>query len=390
MGALFRLLNNRGLSTRRIAAAVEITQGRLYDYMNGKSRVEKLAIFEQISDALHVPGHLLGLARRPWEPQAKESAGEVGPGPDGSDLAAIDAFRNADKQAGGGRLYGAVVRHLSECVAWRLVDASSGPQIFAAAAVLTEMAGWMAHDSGRDDLAVKHFSRALPLARIAGDTHLAANIAASSSHLALQTGDASRATHWAQAGLQFVGHGPRIPSLAARLHSMHARALAASGHHMSASQELERAHQTLNASVDATHPWTSPFDDASLASEFALAFKDMERYDTALAHAQEAVSLRESGRARSLVLSHINLVAIHTHRADLDAVVHCGKELLSANPSLGSVRVVNQLAELRRILDSHRGYRPLREFLAQFDASAKARMLLLADLMTPHSEGTSS
>ncbi|WP_411134272.1 helix-turn-helix domain-containing protein [Streptomyces sp. C10] len=55
MGALFRLLNHRGLSTRRIAAAVGITQGRLYDYMNDKSRVEKLAIFEQISDALFIP-----------------------------------------------------------------------------------------------------------------------------------------------------------------------------------------------------------------------------------------------------------------------------------------------------------------------------------------------
>lgn len=65
MGALFRLLNHRGVSTRRIAAAADITQGRLYDYMNGKSRVEKLTIFEQIADAFHIPGHLLGLARAP-------------------------------------------------------------------------------------------------------------------------------------------------------------------------------------------------------------------------------------------------------------------------------------------------------------------------------------
>lgn len=69
MGAVFRLLNTRGLSTRRIAAVVEISQGRLYDYMNGKTRVEKLALFEQIADALHIPGALLGLARRPWEPE---------------------------------------------------------------------------------------------------------------------------------------------------------------------------------------------------------------------------------------------------------------------------------------------------------------------------------
>ena len=73
MGALFRLLNHRGVSTRRLAAAVDITQGRLYDYMNGKSRVEKLTLFEQIADAFHIPGNLLGLARRGWEPQPVES-----------------------------------------------------------------------------------------------------------------------------------------------------------------------------------------------------------------------------------------------------------------------------------------------------------------------------
>lgn len=389
MGALFRLLNYRGLSTRRIAAAVGITQGRLYDYMNDKSRVEKLAIFEQISDALFIPGHMLGLARRSWEPQAVESTHVPVATADGNDLAAIDAFRSADKQTGGGRLYAAVLRHMNEEVARRLVDASSGPQVFAAAAALSEMAGWMAHDSGRDGRAQQHFVRALALARTSGDLPLAANIAASSSHLALQTGEASQATHWARAGLQFVDQGPRISSLTARLHSMHARALAATDHSLTASRELDRAHEALGSPTEATHPWISPFDEASLASESALACRDMKRYKEALVHAQQAVALRESARARSLALSHINLVELHFHRADLDAVVHFGVGLLPTNPSLGSVRVVNQLADLRRMLDSHRGYRPVRDFLAQFDASAKTRLLLLADIMTPRSEGTS-
>lgn len=79
MGTLFRLLNHRGISTRRIAGAVDIGQGRLYEYMNGKSRVEKLVVFEQIADALHIPGHLLGLARRPWEPAAPVAPSVPGP-----------------------------------------------------------------------------------------------------------------------------------------------------------------------------------------------------------------------------------------------------------------------------------------------------------------------
>ncbi|MFI8928260.1 XRE family transcriptional regulator [Streptomyces sp. NPDC053474] len=383
MGTLFRLLNHRGVSTRRIAAAVDITQGRLYDYMNGKSRVEKLSLFEQIADAFHIPGHLLGLARRPWEPTVHEQSPRPQPPPDRDDLAAMDAFRIADRQTGGGRLYGAVVRHLHDHVALRLVDTRSGPEVFAAAAALTEMAGWMAHDSGHDDLAVRHFARSLSLAQTSGDLPLAAHVAASSSHLALQTGDAAKAVQWARTGLDLAGRGPRIPALAARLDAMQARALAAAGQHTPAARALDRARSALDASADSGHPWLSPFDAAALASESALVWRDLERYDEACRHAEDGVRLREDGRARSLALSRITLAAIHVQRHDLEAAVAVGHELLATSPTLGSVRVVHQLDDLRLLLEPHKGYGPVREYLTRFDEARRARMLLLADIITP-------
>ncbi|MFE2555506.1 XRE family transcriptional regulator [Streptomyces sp. NPDC059352] len=371
MGALFRLLNHRGVSTRRIAAVVDITQGRLYDYMNGKSRVEKLSLFEQIADAFHLPGHLLGLARRSWEPPVAEVQPQQPP--HGDDLAAMDAFRSADRQTGGGRLYGAVIRHLSEHVASRLVE-DGRPQVFAAAGALTEMAGWMAHDSGHDALAEQHFTRALPLA---------AHITASSSHLALQTGDAAGAARWAQAGLDLVGQGPRIPSLTARLHTMQARALAAGRQHTPAARALELARRALDASADSVHPWLSPFDAGRMAGEAALVLRDLGEYAQALASAEEAVTLRDADRTRSLALSRITLVDILIHRGDLDAALSVGHELLSTSPTLGSVRVVHQLDDLRRLLDPHKGYPPVRDYLVRFDDARRARMLLLADILTP-------
>ncbi|MFE6333316.1 tetratricopeptide repeat protein [Streptomyces sp. NPDC057798] len=390
MGAVFRMLNARGVSTRRIATAVDITQGRLYDYMNGKSRVEKLTLFEQIADALHIPGHLLGLARRSWEPALAtvEHNRLDRPPPNGSDLRAMDHFRSADRQTGGGRLYGAVVRHLSDRVAPRLVDIGSGPHVFAAAAALTEMAGWMAHDSGDDARAGQHFSRALPLAKASGDLPLTAHVAASSSHLALETGDVVGAVGWAQTGLDLAMHGPRIPPLMARLHAMRARALAATSQRAPAVHALEAAHRDLEASPAADHPWLSPFDTAALASESALTLHDLEQYDEALSHAEQAVALRESGRARSLALSRISLVDIHVRRGDLDSAVSIGHDLLRTSPTLGSVRVLQQLDGLRRRLEPHRGYRPVREYLARFDDAHRARMLLLADLIPPSPGGT--
>ncbi|MET8183813.1 hypothetical protein [Streptomyces sp. NPDC005336] len=217
--------------------------------------------------------------------------------------------------------------------------------MFAVAAALTEMAGWMAHDSGQGDLAARHFSRALPLARTSGDLPLAANVAASNSHLALQMGDTAGASGWAQTGLDLAGRGPRIPSLTARLHTMHARALAAGAQHTSAVRALETAQDGLDASVDAAHPWLSPFDAAALASESALILRDLGQYDQALTQAERAVALREAGRTRSLALSRIVLVDIHVRRGDLDAAVSVGHELLSMSPTLGSIRVVHHLED---------------------------------------------
>lgn len=391
MGALFRLLNHRGISTRRLASAADITQGRLYDYMNGKSRVEKLAIFEQIADAFHIPGQLLGLATRRWETvPARPMLSSLELPPEGDDLTAVDAFRSADRQAGGGRLYGAVIRHLSHNVAQRLVDVSSNPQVFAAAAALTEMAGWMAHDSGRDGLAARHFTRALPLAHTSGNIPLTANIAASKSHLALQTGDTAAATHWARTGLDLTGQHPGIPALTARLHTMSARALAAASEPARAAHALDQAHQALEATGEDKHPWLSPFDSAALASESALALRDMEQYEQALVHAQRAIALRQSGRARSLALSRITLVRIHLHRNELDAAVDTGLGLLTADPTLGSVRLIHQLEDLRKPLTPHRRYPPVRDLLERFDAAKRARMLLLADIIAPPGKGTAS
>jgi transcriptional regulator with XRE-family HTH domain len=392
MGTLFRMLNRRGVSTRRIAAAVGIAQGRLYDYMNGKSRVERLAMFEQIADAFHIPGHLIGLARRHWEPQEHASPATSRPFLPASparpeedpDLSAVDAFRHADRSTGGGRLYSAVLTHLREYVAPRLVDLGGG-QVFAAAAALTEMAGWMAHDSGRDQVAQAHFIRALTLARASGDAALASNIAASSSHLALQTGDPSAAVHWARTGLDTGGKGPHVPTLVARLHAMQARALAAAGQHGPAQESLDHARVALrDAGPGITHPWVSPFDTAALASETAETLRDMGRVREAVEYAQQAVDLRESGRARSLALSRILLSGLHVGSGDLDAALAVGEEFLAATaPTLGSIRVMQQLDALVARLEPYRSHPPVREFLMRLASERRARMLLLADILTP-------
>lgn len=144
----------------------------------------------------------------------------------------------------------------------------------------------------------------------------------------------------------------------------------------------------MDGSADAEHPWLSPFDAAALASESALILRDLEQLGEALQHAEQAVALRETGRARSLALSQISLVDIQVRRRELDAAVHAAHALFSTSPTLGSVRVVQQLDELRRLLEQHKAYRPVREYLVRFEDARRARMLLLADLILPSPRGT--
>ena len=82
----------------------------------------------------------------------------------------VGAFQTADAQVGGGVLYGQVLRYLHAEIGPALVDPTPGTgsgHLFAAGCAITELAGWMAHDAGRDDRARAHFDRAFRLASAA-------------------------------------------------------------------------------------------------------------------------------------------------------------------------------------------------------------------------------
>ncbi|MGH3854259.1 MAG: helix-turn-helix domain-containing protein [Pseudonocardiaceae bacterium] len=149
---------------------------------------------------------------------------------DGSDMAAMHTFRSADRQVGGGHLYGTVVGYLHGDVAPRLFGGDHGVEgkaVFTAAAALTEMAGWMAHDAGRNDQARGHFGRALDMSRVGRDRQLSAHVLTSMSHLAHHTLRPHDGIRLARAGEDALSGGPRNPAVEARVFAMQARGFAA-------------------------------------------------------------------------------------------------------------------------------------------------------------------
>jgi transcriptional regulator with XRE-family HTH domain len=162
----------RPLAQGVVANWLRLTQSQLSRIENGKP-VQDLDRLIDWARLLHIPEHLLWfrlpsadpaevarparlqrpiLSQPPTQPLPQlpsqlVSAGRL------DDLAAMLSLRAADRQIGGGYLYATVASYLQHQVAPRLFGSSGDSderRVFVAAAALTEMAGWMAHDVGRD------------------------------------------------------------------------------------------------------------------------------------------------------------------------------------------------------------------------------------------------
>lgn len=67
-GTVFRLAREHaGISYGKIATECDIKPNRVGELAKGRGRITTFEKIVQIADALRVPGHVLGLAPRPWE-----------------------------------------------------------------------------------------------------------------------------------------------------------------------------------------------------------------------------------------------------------------------------------------------------------------------------------
>jgi transcriptional regulator with XRE-family HTH domain len=278
------------------------------------------------------------------------------------------AFQVADRKVGGGQIYSTVVHYLQTEISPRLFDPASdilGDRLFEAAASLTEIAGWMAHDSGRDQHAQRHFSQSYRLAKAADHPALLANICASMSHLAGQLHQATDAVRIAQVGLTYAERGPARQRLSARLHAMSARGFAMQGDAeasrralMDAERVLERLHE------DTPAEWISQFDEASLAGEAALCFDALGDRRQAERQARRVVELRVGDRVRSRAFGQLTLAEVLAGGGEIDEAAALGREICAAAGSLTSNRVRSRLADLETTLRPHSSAPTVQLFLA--------------------------
>jgi transcriptional regulator with XRE-family HTH domain len=413
-GTMFLIMHeykDQGWTFSHIGRRCEMSSSNIRTYTNGGRQPESVYVIERVSDGFHIPGDMLRIGRRPWEQEHAFANGysrritdlaTSNPAPmtlqrPGSfrlisvddrtlsdpDIAVMQAFRSADLQVGGGHLYASVIRYLHSDLAPRLFGSDGGSAddrvVFVAAAALTEMAGWMAHDAGRDSAAGHHFERSLALAEVAGDRQVSAHVLGSMSHLASHLGQSDKAIERARQGQAVLTGGPHIPDLAARLLALEARGFAGRKDNDSAecARLLSCAERTLGGSrVEPLSPWVSRFDEGSLASETARCMRQLGHLAEARSQAERIIALRPDNRTRSRAFGQLILVAVLVAQGKPDEACKVAHEVIASTQSLGSYLVIQQLFDLKRLLEPYRTIDTVTEFIDFLEVALSERKWL--------------
>ncbi|MEV6820993.1 hypothetical protein AB0M72_19785 [Nocardiopsis dassonvillei] len=264
------------------------------------------------------------------------------------------------------------MHYLSTRVGPALVAEASTSTTFMAAAGLTEMAGWMAHDAGRDDVAGRHFHRSLNLARAGEATHLIAQIWASRAHLALHGNDPDAALVAAEQAWRHLD-GSEDTALRGRVLAMLTRAHAVHGDAASSHAALAQAERLLSAPLSPpASEWTSPFDLGSLASEAARSMCDLGDHTAAAEHARHALQLRTPDRTRARALASLTLAHALVGKGEVEEAAAVTRHVGSSAASVGSLVVSGHLKAVAEALLPYRSVRGIATVLDEVD-SALAR-----------------
>jgi DNA-binding XRE family transcriptional regulator len=261
--------------------------------------------------------------------------------------AAMASFRDVDRQVGGGHVYPAVAAYLSSTVSRDLLDVAISTSTFTAAAALSEMAGWMAHDAGDNAVAGQHFDRAVNLATVDSEPEVMVHLLASSAHLALHQGDPRRAASLAARGVHVLGQDRVSGQVHARLLAMQARAAARLGDRKGSVASLTAAESILaRRSNEPRSPWVSRFDEASLAMEAARSLHIGGDLVGAREQAERVIARRSPNRARARALGQLMLAATHLEDGRADEAAALAVEVLTATRHLGSHVVIAHLRDI--------------------------------------------
>ncbi|MFI6163921.1 tetratricopeptide repeat protein [Micromonospora haikouensis] len=371
IAAVFGFLRERGFSLSAIATATGLGASRVSEIAAGRRIVTGYSVLERIADGLCIPRHYMGLAldeqtlhhrqssfqraatAAPLDPRellgivASIAVGAVPvdverwlPNPqeiavpaavDQDDVAtvrAVTAFhRRLDAVAGGGRC----LQSARGYVAWatQLLQAqcndAAARELRSALAELHNLVGWVAHDLDDHDLARRHLTQSLVLARQTDSLPLLANSLYRLGRVSLHQEQPAEALQLFGLG-QLAAQQAGCHASVGILHANAAWAYALLGADHQVVDSLARARQELDQADPDTAPvWTHfALIEADRHGISAVVYSALARHphhvryvDRAAEHSHQAVRLRRPQDRRSFIFDTISVSTASILAGDL-------------------------------------------------------------------------
>ncbi|MEU5541039.1 hypothetical protein AB0G85_01325 [Streptomyces sioyaensis] len=393
-GRIFKLVKTRaGVYPSMVARRCDLTPSRVGEVIAGRRQLLHMDVIERISDGLRIPGHMLGLARRAWEPPqnlaitprepietpppADKPLAAGLPGADVDSILALAAERDLssstldalqssiadywrrDDEHGGETLRPAVVGQLRYVVDL-LKEQRPAPMragLHSIAAELARLTGWTYFDARQYNQARAYFTESLGLAKAIDDRQFMANVLACMSLQATyqdKPGDAlALVTAAEDQARDAEGTTPRVLAMLAMREAF---AHATLGNHSATHSAISEAHTRFSriSSDDPDPPWVAYFDEPKLIVDTGIAHGRLG--EAALAEPLIADALRREHRSnhRGRAFHAIWLARTQLQRGKLDEACHTAMDALAPAAAVSSQRVAGHLREFCEQLEPFR------------------------------------
>jgi tetratricopeptide (TPR) repeat protein len=297
-----------------------------------------------------------------------------------SDVEAVRAMTRAltdlDHRFGSGHVRPVLVHYLNSVVSGLLSGAyreSVGRRLFGAVSRLTELAGYMAIDTGQPGLAQRYYIQALRLAQASGDRGYGGYVlAASMSHLAAQLGNPREIAQLARAAQEGSrGHVP--PRAQAMFYAAEARGHALMGDGRTCQAVAGRALTALEHAGDKAGDdpdWITHFDHAYLADELAHCYRDLGEPEAAARHATDSLEGHPETRARRRAIGYVLLATAQIQQREVEEACRTGTRAVELLGTLRSSRGAEYLDDLQQRLEPYGSEPAVREFGARLEIQA--------------------
>lgn len=408
-GTVFRLARSHGgISYSKIAAECDIKPERVGTLARGDGRVSSFEKIVCIADALRVPGHMVGLAPRPWERDrlpATSTSAESGNDvrrrtfienasmtglaatlstltkPDtprrvtSETVRALQArtarLRRLDDVLGGGdtfRVYLGEYQSTKALLRTASYGDVAGRGLLSVLAEQAQQVGWAAFDAGKETEAVSLYKESHAAATEAGDANLLGN---SLAFLAYQMIASDR-----QAAVQIVSQScetisPGTPrGVQALFYERKAWACAVAGMDREAEQALTAAYEALDGGPsDQRQPdWAAWVDRTELDIMSGRCWSELGRPLRAVPVLQDALSRYDDAHARDKALYLSWLADAYLTAGEIEEAAAVTTRALDLSAGVASIRPRRRLAPVLGRLSQHRGIAAVRDALEMASA----------------------